>query len=64
MEQDNKLREIEAKKAQRERALEEMHKVGKKVGVDEKRLKTLESKKEEENFEKYISDNVNMAEKL
>ncbi|MFX1419623.1 MAG: hypothetical protein ACFE9N_11945 [Promethearchaeota archaeon] len=64
LEQDNKLREIEAKKAQRERALEEMHKIGKEVGVDDRRLKALESKKEEEDFEKYISDNVNIAEKM
>ena len=64
LEQDNKLREVEAQKAQREKALEEMHKVGVKVGVDEERLKAIEKKKEEENFEKFISDNVNRAEKM
>jgi len=64
LEQDNKLREVEAKKAQREKALEEMHKLGKDIGVDKERLKILEKKKEEEDFEKYISDNVNNAEKM
>ncbi|UCC18872.1 MAG: hypothetical protein JSV62_12290 [Promethearchaeota archaeon] len=64
LEQDNKLREVEAKKAQRERALEEMHKIGKEIGVDEKRLKAIEIKKEEEDFEKYVTDNVNIAEKM
>jgi len=64
LEQDNKLRKIEAQKAQREKDLEEMHKVGVKVGVDEEKLKVLEKKKEEENFEKFIFDNVNRAEKM
>ncbi|MFX0144251.1 MAG: hypothetical protein ACFE9C_09250, partial [Candidatus Hodarchaeota archaeon] len=64
LEQDNKLREVEAKKAQREKALEEMHKIGKEIGVDEKRLKAIEMRKEEEDFEKYISENVNIAEKM
>ena len=64
LEQDNKLREVEAKKAQREKALEDMHKIGKEIGVDKKRLKVIERKKEEEDFEKYISDNVNSAEKM
>ncbi|MFX0104894.1 MAG: hypothetical protein ACFE75_05345, partial [Candidatus Hodarchaeota archaeon] len=64
LEQDNKLREIESQKAQREKDLEEMHKIGVKVGVDEEKLKVLEKKKEEENFEKFISDSVNRAEKM
>ena len=64
LEQDNKLREVEAKKAQREKALEEMHKIGQEIGVDKKRLKAIERKKEEEDFEKYISENVNIAEKM
>jgi len=64
LEQDNKLREVEAKKVQREKALEEMHKIGKEIGVDEERLKVIESKKEQENFENYIRDNVNRAEKM
>ncbi len=64
LEQDNKLREVEAKKAQRERALEEMHKIGTEIGVDEKRLEVIERKKEEEDFEKYISESVNSLEKL
>jgi len=64
LEKDNKLREVEAQKAEREKALEEMHKVGKKIGVDEERLKTIERKKEEEDFEKYISENVNRAERM
>lgn len=64
LEQDNKLREVEVKKAQREKALEEMHKLGKEIGVDEERLKAIETKKGEEDFEKLISDNVNSAEKM
>ncbi|MFX1552411.1 MAG: hypothetical protein ACFFBV_00650 [Promethearchaeota archaeon] len=64
LEQDNKLREVEAQKAEREKALKEMHKVGVKIGVDEEKLKILEKKKEEENFEKFISENVNRAEKM
>jgi len=64
LEQDNKLREIEAQKVQREKEIEEMHKVGKKVGVDEERLKVIKKKKEEEDFEKFISENVNRAEKM
>jgi hypothetical protein len=64
LEQDNKLREVEVKKARRERALEEMHKIGKEIGIDKKRLKAIEKKKEEEDFEKYISDSVNSAEKM
>ena len=64
LEHDNKLREVEAKKAHRERALEEMHKIGKQIGVDEQRLKIIERKKEEESFEKFVSDKVNNAEKM
>ncbi len=64
LEQDNKLREVEAKKAQREKALEEMHKLGKEIGVDEEKLKAIEMKKGEEDFEKLISENVNIAEKM
>jgi len=64
LEKDHKLREVEARKAQREKALEDMHKIDRKVGLDEERLKVIESKKDEEDFEKYISDNVNNAEKM
>ena len=64
LENDKKLREVEAQKAQREKALEDMHKIDRKVESDEKRLKVIESKKDEEDFEKYISDNVNNAEKM
>ncbi|MFX1379290.1 MAG: hypothetical protein ACFFA4_09360 [Promethearchaeota archaeon] len=62
--QDNKLREVEAKKAQREKALEEMHKMGQEIGIDEIKLATIERKKEDEDFEKYISENVSIAEKM
>ncbi|NVM35114.1 MAG: hypothetical protein HWN81_05930 [Candidatus Lokiarchaeota archaeon] len=64
LEKDYKLREIEAQKAQREKKVEEMHKVGKKVVVDGERLKTVERKKEEEDFERYISENVSRAERM
>ena len=64
LEKDNKLREVEVQKAEREKALEEMHKVGKKVGMEEKRFKAIERKKKEEEFEKLISENVNRAERM
>ncbi|MEE9376630.1 MAG: hypothetical protein V3V33_01165, partial [Candidatus Lokiarchaeia archaeon] len=64
LEKDNKLREVEVHKAEREKALEEMHKVDKKVGMEVKRLKAIERKKEEEDFEKFISENVNRAERM
>ncbi|MFW9998632.1 MAG: hypothetical protein ACFE88_00815 [Candidatus Hermodarchaeota archaeon] len=64
LEHDNKLREVEAKKAQREKALEEMHKVGKQIGLDEEKLKLIEKKKEMEDLKKYINENINRAEKM
>ncbi|TKJ23660.1 MAG: hypothetical protein CEE43_03080 [Promethearchaeota archaeon Loki_b32] len=64
LEKDNKLREVEAQKAQREKALEDMHKVGKKVEIDQKKLSTVEKKREEKEFQKYIINMANKAEKL
>ncbi len=63
-EKDNKLRQVEAQKIQRQKDLEDMHKVGKKVEIDEKKLRAIEKKGEEEDFESYIADMVNKAEKL
>ncbi|MFW9827074.1 MAG: hypothetical protein ACFFEY_05570, partial [Candidatus Thorarchaeota archaeon] len=64
LDQDNKLREVEAKKAQREKDLEEMHKIGKDIGIDEEKLKSIEKRKEQEDFQKFISEKVNNAEKM
>jgi len=63
-EKDNKLREVEAQKIQRQKDIEDMHKVGKKVGIDEKKLRAIEKKREQEDFESYIAEMVNKAEKL
>ena len=63
-EKDNKLREVEAQKIQRKKDIEDMHKVGKKVGIDEKKLRAIEKKREQEDFESYIAEMVNKAEKL
>ena len=64
LENDRKLREVEAQKIQKQKAIEEIHKVGKKVEIDEERLRVIERKKEEEEFEKFISDMVDKAESL
>ncbi|MHA2255899.1 MAG: hypothetical protein ACXAAM_07500, partial [Candidatus Heimdallarchaeaceae archaeon] len=62
---DKNLREIEAKKAQRIEEIEEMHRVDRTIEVDKKKLRTIEQTKgEEEDFERYITDNINKAEKL
>jgi tetratricopeptide (TPR) repeat protein len=63
-EKDKKLREIESQKAVKQKEIEEMHKIGKKAGVDKEKLKIVERKKEEEEFRKYIMDEINKAEKL
>ncbi len=63
-EKDNKLREVEAQKIQRQKDLEDMHKVGKKVEIDEKKLRAIEKKREQEDFESYIAETVDKAEKL
>ena len=62
---DKNLREVEAKKADRQKEIEDMHKVGKDVTIDEKKLRTIEqTKKEEEEFERHITDSIDSAEKL
>ncbi|MBY8989300.1 MAG: hypothetical protein KGD58_00970 [Candidatus Lokiarchaeota archaeon] len=63
-EKDNNLREVEAQKIQKQTEIEEMHKGGRKVEIDKGRLELLEKKKEEEDFESFITDMVNKAEKL
>ncbi|MFX1571728.1 MAG: hypothetical protein ACFFB0_03190 [Promethearchaeota archaeon] len=63
LKKDLKLREVEAQKAERQRKIEEMHKVDRKSEIDEVKLKAIEKKKEEEEFEKDIADTVNKAEK-
>ncbi|MHA2036671.1 MAG: hypothetical protein ACW98X_09580 [Promethearchaeota archaeon] len=65
LEKDNKLREIEAQKAQKHKDIEEMHKIGKESLREEEKLRALELKKgEEEEFEQNITENINRAEKL
>jgi hypothetical protein len=59
-----KLHEVEAKKADRQKDIEEMHKVGKGVEVDHKNLKSIKKKKGEEDFQKYITELVDKATKL
>ena len=62
---DKNLREVEAKKADRQKDIEDMHRVGKEAVRNEEKLRTIEQKKkEEEEFERYITDNINTAEKL
>ncbi len=41
-----------------------MHKIGKDIGMDEEKLKIIEKRKEEEDFQKFISEKVNSAEKM
>jgi hypothetical protein len=64
LEKDKKLREIEAQKAQKQKNIEEMKKAGGKVGIDKEKLVAIEKKKEKEDFESFITDMVNKAEKL
>jgi hypothetical protein len=63
-EKDNKLREVEAQKIQKQKDIEDMRKVGKKVEIDEDKLRIIEKKREQEDFESYITEMVNKAEKL
>ncbi len=63
-EKDKKLREIEAQKIQRQMEIKEMHKIEKRVKVDEEKFKAIDQKREEKEFENIISDAVNKAEKL
>ncbi|MFX1346245.1 MAG: hypothetical protein ACFFAI_14125, partial [Promethearchaeota archaeon] len=58
------LLEVEAQKIQKQKEIEEMRKVGKKVELDQDKLKKLEGKKEEKEFQKSILEMVNKAEKL
>jgi len=61
---DKNLREVEASKAQRQKDIEEMNKVDRKVEIDEVKLKAIEIKRDEEEFERNITDNIDNAEKL
>ena len=65
LQKDKNLREIEVKKAERRKEIKDMHKVDRKVGIDEEKLSTTDRKKEEEvEFERYITNNIDNAEKL
>ncbi|MFW9874181.1 MAG: hypothetical protein ACFFG0_13830, partial [Candidatus Thorarchaeota archaeon] len=64
LEKHEKLLEVEAEKIQRQKDLEDMHKVEKPVEKDQGKLKKIEKKKEERDFEKYITKMVDQAEKL
>jgi len=60
-----KLLEVEAKKEDRQKDIEEMHKAGKATKIDAEKLRSIETTKEEEvEFEKEITDKINSAEKL
>lgn len=65
LQKDKNLRDIEVKKAERRKEIKDMHKVDRKVGIDEEKLSTTDRKKEEEvEFERYITNNIDNAEKL
>ncbi|MFW9875461.1 MAG: hypothetical protein ACFFG0_20330, partial [Candidatus Thorarchaeota archaeon] len=64
LEKHEKLLEVEAEKIQRQKDLEDMHKVEKIVERDKDKLKQVDKKKEEEDFKKYIAEMVDNAEKL
>ncbi|MBY8985975.1 MAG: hypothetical protein KGD65_12950, partial [Candidatus Lokiarchaeota archaeon] len=60
-----KLLEIEAKKVDKQKEIEEMHKIGKDDTEEREKLRPIERTKEEgEEFERYVTDNINNAEKL
>ena len=63
-EKDIKLREIEYQKIQRQKEIEEMHKVSREDKLDTGQLVALEKKKEEAEFERYITNMVDKAEKM
>ncbi|MFX1410749.1 MAG: hypothetical protein ACFFA6_10370, partial [Promethearchaeota archaeon] len=67
LEKDKKLREIELLKLQKEKALDELYKVQKikkEVPPKRKDLAAIEKEKEEDEFENYITEMVDKAEKL
>ncbi|MHA2392505.1 MAG: hypothetical protein ACXAEX_11230, partial [Promethearchaeota archaeon] len=63
-EKDKKLREVESKKLQKQKDIEEMHKAGTIDRKDEEKLKLLEKKKAEEDFETSLTDMIDKAERL
>ncbi|MHA2397581.1 MAG: hypothetical protein ACXADU_01660 [Promethearchaeota archaeon] len=64
LEKDKNLREIEAKKLQKQKDIDEIRKIDKPIVVDKQRLSAIERKKEEEDFETFITEEVNRAERL
>jgi len=63
-EKDNVLREIDAKKLQKQQKIEDLHKVKGETERSKRLLKVMEKKKEEEDFEKTITDQISIAEKM
>ncbi|MFW9822759.1 MAG: hypothetical protein ACFFE4_07490, partial [Candidatus Thorarchaeota archaeon] len=61
---DKKLRKIEAQKVEKQKEIEQMYKIGKGKVRDIERAKIVKQSKVEEEFERYITDNINKAEKL
>ncbi|HDZ19231.1 MAG TPA: hypothetical protein ENH75_13100, partial [archaeon] len=61
---DKKLRDVEVRKAQRQKEIEEMHKIGERTKTDKQRLRAVEAKKEEEEFSVKIGNLVDEAEKI
>jgi len=67
LEKDSVLREVEAQKIQKQKDIEDMHKVKEEDPLEEEiaKMKQLEKKKEEDaKFEELISSMVNNAEKI
>ncbi|MFX1488185.1 MAG: hypothetical protein ACFFBI_03495, partial [Promethearchaeota archaeon] len=63
-EKDKKLREVEAQKLRKQKEMDDLLKFRKDVAVKDKKLTSIERKKEEEEFETYVINMVNKAEKL
>ncbi|MFX1457066.1 MAG: hypothetical protein ACFFDB_16950 [Promethearchaeota archaeon] len=59
-----KLLEVEVQKAERQKKIDQLRKSGKEIGIDQKKMKAIEIKKEEEEFQKYITSLVDKAAKL
>ncbi|UCD00618.1 MAG: hypothetical protein JSV23_06935, partial [Promethearchaeota archaeon] len=64
LQKHEKLLEVEAQKAQREKDIIEMQKLGKEIKVGQKKLKAVDRKKEEKEFQKFLTEMVNKGEKL
>jgi hypothetical protein len=64
LKKSERLHQVEAEKAQRQKEIDDMHKKGKVAKIDQKMPKIDEKKQEEKEFQKYANDMVNKAAKL